>query len=80
MVEPGIRFVSFEPLLGPIDADLYGIHWMIIGAQTRPTRIPAEEWVQALIAQARTMGIPVFLKNNLRWPERIQEFPNRKFI
>jgi protein gp37 len=78
MVEPGIRFVSFEPLLGPIDADLYGIDWIIIGAQTCPTRIPEKGWVQTIIDQARKRGIPIFLKNNLRWPEDIKEFPKKQ--
>jgi protein gp37 len=75
MVEPAIRFISFEPLLGPIDAVLERIHWIIIGAQTRPNRIPEKEWVQRLIDRARKLSIPVFLKDNLRWPEKIQEFP-----
>ena len=32
-----IRFISFEPLLGPIaDPDLSGIHWAIVGGGIRP--------------------------------------------
>ena len=77
-VEPKIRFVSLEPLLGPVDADLRGIAWIIIGGQTRPTRIPDKEWVRSLIGQARQLRIPVFLKNNLHWHEDIREFPPAK--
>ena len=71
----GIRFISFEPLLGPVEADLSGIDWVIIGAQTNPYKPPNREWVKRLIEQARDSGIPVFLKDNLRWPEKVQEFP-----
>jgi protein gp37 len=32
-------------------------------------------WVQSLIDQARGAGVPVFLKDNLNWPEQIREWP-----
>jgi protein gp37 len=55
---------------------MHPIDWIIIGAQTGPGAIsPKKEWVQAIISQARAAGIPVFLKDNLHWPERIQEWP-----
>ncbi len=71
----GIKFVSFEPLLGPIEVDLSGIDWVIIGAQTNPYRPPDPGWVQGLIVRAKDAGAAVFLKDNLRWPFKIQEFP-----
>jgi protein gp37 len=69
------KYISFEPLLNGIKADLRYIDWIVIGGQTRPTRIPEKRWVQPLIDQARERGIPVFLKDNLGWPETIREFP-----
>lgn len=52
------------------------IEWVIVGAQTGPGAKPPEpEWVQSLIDQCRAAGIPIFLKNNLNWPMKIQEFP-----
>ncbi len=75
----GIKFVSFEPLLGPIRADLSGIDWVIVGAQTNPYRPPNREWVEGLIEQARKVGAAVFLKDNLHWPVKIQEFPERRY-
>jgi len=75
MVDVSVRFVSFEPLLGEVDTSFDGLDWIIIGAQTRPTKIPQKVWVQTLINQAGKKRIPVFLKHNLRWPERIEEFP-----
>ncbi len=75
--EKAMRWVSFEPLLGGIDADLTGIDWIVIGAQTKPAYQPKAEWVQHLIGCAKEAGAKVFLKNNLRYPEKIQEIPGR---
>jgi protein gp37 len=55
-----------------------GARWLIIGAMTGPgskTHQPKPEWIQSLIDQARAAGVPVFLKDNLKWPEKIQEWP-----
>jgi len=71
-----IRFLSCEPLLGPIDVDLSGLSWLIIGAQTKPYNPPKKRWVEVLLARAAEAGIPVFLKDNLNWPQRIQEWPD----
>ena len=44
-VPAAIRFVSFEPLLGPIiDPDLRGIHWAIVGGESGPRARPMEQW------------------------------------
>lgn len=75
-VDASVRFVSHEPLLGKIllPADL---QWAIIGAQTGPGAVkPEAEWVRNLIDQYRAGGVPLFLKDNLNWPEKIQEWPN----
>jgi protein gp37 len=43
---------------------------------TRPgAKPPFQHWVRGLADWARYMGIPRFLKNNLNWPEKIQEWP-----
>jgi protein gp37 len=40
-----IRFVSFEPLLGPIiNPDLTDIHWAIVGGESGPHARPMEAW------------------------------------
>jgi len=40
-----VRFVSFEPLLGPIvNPNLAGIHWAIIGGESGPRARRMEEW------------------------------------
>ncbi|MGH7483421.1 MAG: DUF5131 family protein, partial [Longimicrobiales bacterium] len=35
-----IRFLSCEPLLGPLDPELDGIHWVIVGGESGPVRRP----------------------------------------
>jgi len=73
-----IHFVSFEPLLEKIDCELHGLDWIIIGARTKPLLQPQKEWVESILRQARELGIAVFLKNNLQWLVKIQEFPKTK--
>lgn len=75
-------FISIEPLLGHIGVNIAEIYphnqikWIIVGAQTGPgAKPPKPEWVQNIIDEARYYKIPVFLKNNLKWPEKIQEYP-----
>jgi protein gp37 len=45
-----VRFLSLEPLLGPIEAaDLSGIHWVIAGGESGPGARPMRaEWVRAI--------------------------------
>lgn len=71
------KFVSFEPLYGDLGphVDLYRIGWIIIGAQTRPEIQPNEHWIADLIALADGLHIPVFLKDNLKYPFQSREFP-----
>lgn len=73
------HFLSIEPLLSDVKYlkyYLYSFKWIIIGAQTGPRAVPPKpEWVQSIIDQCRAAGVPVFLKNNLNWPEKIQEWP-----
>ena len=80
-----IRLVCFEPLLEDLseEVDLTGIGWIIIGKRTRQGRTPefkpSKIWVDNLIAKARELNIPVFLKPSMtdrRWyPEPIEETP-----
>ncbi|VTS05269.1 DUF5131 family protein [Tuwongella immobilis] len=58
------RFLSLEPLLGPIpNLDLSGIHWVIIGGESGSRSRPIErEWVIDIIAQCDAQQVPVFFK------------------
>ncbi len=59
-----IRFISFEPLLGPIyRADLTDIHWAIVGGESGPKARPMdEEWVRALKGQCEQQNVAFFFK------------------
>ena len=71
MTMPGVRkFVSFEPLLGPVrlgprilDVGDDGIGWMICGGESGPRRRPFDvKWARALFAESRRWDIPFFYK------------------
>lgn len=59
-----IRFVSFEPLLGPIVApNLAGIHWAIVGGESGPSARPMEEsWVEGLRDACARHDVAFFFK------------------
>jgi protein gp37 len=59
-----IRFVSFEPLLGPIPApDLHDIHWAIVGGESGPrARAMQEEWVEQLHIACERQHVAFFFK------------------
>jgi protein gp37 len=63
-VPANIRFISAEPLLGPLDGlDLSGIHWLIVGGESGPHNRPMDlEWARALRAQAKRDGVAFFFK------------------
>ena len=61
-----VRFVSFEPLLEQINANLSGIDWIIIGPRTNPLILPDKEWVTSLTEQAKKRNIAVFYKEKLQ--------------
>lgn len=59
-----IRFISFEPLIGPIGAvDLTDIDWAIVGGESGPRARPIElEWVQQIENRCRVHGTAFFFK------------------
>jgi protein gp37 len=59
-----IRFVSFEPLLGPIvDPDLTNIHWAIVGGESGPrARLVERWWVEELRDACKRQDVAFFFK------------------
>lgn len=71
-----VRFVSAEPLLGPLDlapffdgvlTDFskrdYPLHWVIVGGESGPGARPCDvDWVRSIVHQCRASGVPVFVK------------------
>jgi protein gp37 len=58
------RFVSFEPLLGPISsANLSGLHWAIVGGESGPRARPMDgSWVRDIRRLCREQSVPFFFK------------------
>jgi protein gp37 len=58
-----VRFLSCEPLIGPLTLDLTGIHWVIVGGESGPVRRPMEpEWALSIRDQCRAADVPFFFK------------------
>ena len=76
LCKASVKFVSAEPLLGPIDADLSAIDWLIIGAQTgKQAHQPEKEWTRRLIDCAESDKVAVLLKDNLQWAPHVNQWP-----
>jgi len=59
-----VRFLSVEPLIGPIgEVDLSGIHWVIVGGESGPRARPMlPEWAQEVRDQCKATKVPFFFK------------------
>jgi protein gp37 len=64
-----VRFVSAEPLLGPLDGlDLDGIHWVIAGGESGHGARPMHpDWARSLRDQCRAAGVPFLFKQHGEW-------------
>lgn len=62
--QASIKFVSFEPLLGPLgEVDMNGIDWAIVGGESGPNARPmAEEWVIEIRDHCRAAKVAFFFK------------------
>ena len=86
-----IRFVSFEPLLGPLGAvDLTDIHWVIAGGESGPgARLPDIGWLREIRDCCWDQAVPFFFKQwggptpkhggNLLDGRQWLEYPNTSF-
>jgi protein gp37 len=64
MIPAKLRFLSLEPLLGPIPAlPLAGIHWVIVGGESGPGARPMEKrWASQVRDRCVSHGVPFFFK------------------
>lgn len=69
------RFISFEPLLGPIEADLTGIDGVITGAESGAKRRPFDpQWAEDIRLQCEAQGVMFFHKQgSSQWPGKHRE-------
>lgn len=60
----GVRFLSVEPLIGPIgNIDLTNIHWVIAGGESGPGARPMHiEWAREIRDRCAEQGVAFFFK------------------
>lgn len=63
-VPAAVRFLSCEPLIGPLDGiDLRDIGWVIAGGESGPNyRVMDINWARGLRDDCRQAGVPFFFK------------------
>lgn len=63
-VPAAVRFLSLEPLLGPLPSmNLAGIHWVIVGGESgRKARPMRPEWASDIRDQCLRSQVPFFFK------------------
>ena len=62
-VGAAVRFISAEPLLGPLNLDLSGIQWLIAGGESGPRARPMDPaWATSLRDQCLDANVAFFFK------------------
>jgi len=63
-VPSAVRFLSLEPLIGPIgDLDLRNMDWVIVGGESGPKARPMlKDWVLEIKEQCCEQSVPFFFK------------------
>ncbi len=76
-VPAAVRFLSVEPLLGPIpDLPLGDIDWVIVGGESGPGYRPVRaEWIRDIRNQCVRAGVPFFFK---QWGGRTSKAGGRR--
>jgi protein gp37 len=76
-VPAAIRFLSCEPLIGPLPRlDLTGIGWVIAGGESGPHHRPVDEaWVREIRDTCVGAGVPFFFK---QWGGRTPKLNGRE--
>lgn len=72
MTESTVRFLSMEPLLGPVAFEyplpFYGVNWIIVGGESGPGARPmSAAWVRSIRDQCAKWGVPFFFKQWGEW-------------
>lgn len=74
-VPAAIRFISFEPLIGPIgDMDLSSIDWAIVGGESGPAARPiVEDWIDDIYDACQLSETAFFFKQWGTWGSDAQK-------
>jgi protein gp37 len=58
-----VKFLSCEPLLGPLRLKLSGVDWVIVGGESGPGARPMRaDWARDIRSQCETAGVAFFFK------------------
>lgn len=84
-----VRWLSMEPLLGPVDIETYltdlpededgapylgGIDWVVVGGESGPKARPMHpNWALSIQEQCQDAGVPFFFKQWGEWAPRVYE-------
>lgn len=73
-----VRFISFEPLIGPVGpVDLSEIHWAIVGGESGPRSRPLDSrWISEIHKQCDTHNVHFFFK---QWGGKNKKRTGRTF-
>lgn len=87
-----VRFLSVEPLLGPVELDPNWlgaggrtgdnyqqpqVHWVIVGGESGPgARACTVEWIRSIVQQCAAAGVPCFVKQLGSNPRARRGLPN----
>jgi protein gp37 len=64
-VPAAVRFLSVEPMLGPVKLDLADLHWVITGGESGPRSRPFDPgWALAVRDQCHAAGVCFFHKQH----------------
>lgn len=80
-IKAAVKWVSYEPSLGPIDISEWRDHigWVIVGGESGAGARPMEEeWATDLLDQCRAYGVSYFMKQLGGFPDKrklIETFP-----
>ena len=75
-LQASVRFLSCEPLLGPLELDLSDVHWVIVGGESGSGfRAMEASWAQSIRDQCRDADVPFFFK---QWGGRTPKAGGRK--
>lgn len=69
-----IRWVSAEPLIGPLDGlDLSGISWLVVGGESGPGARPMDlAWARQITGECARTGTSAFVKQlGSRWAKTV---------
>lgn len=76
-VPAAVKFLSCEPLIGPLDRlRLDGVDWVIVGGESGPRARPMQRsWALSILRQCRAAGVRFFFK---QWGGKRKDLTGRK--